>query len=427
MTEEQNPTTLRQSSHSEIGLNTNEEERMEEIFISDIYAAKRIISNHIHHTPLDPNKSISQSLGYDVFFKLENMQKSGAYNVRGVMNRFSSLTESEKRKGVITASNGNHGLAVAYCGKHFNVPTTIVVPTFTNPRRIETMKRYGANVVFNGLTVQESENHAKQLSQEKRLCYIDSKNDVSIIAGNGTIGLEIIQDLTDVDVIVAPISTGCLLSGIGLIAKSLDPHIKIYGVQNEKGSAYYSKKNHVVCRSHQKEDNELTDVVNLISKQVFDLIENYVDDVFTVEQTYITKAMMLLMERCKIITEGTGAMALAGLLSGQIPVEKGSKVAVIITGGNVNLKMLSDVINLGLISSERSLNLEVIAPDSPASVNDLISLIAEQKAQLYDFQVKKNVAMGLCKIRFHIEVGDRSEKEQLSDVLKEKGYQFTFV
>nr|BAN39284.1 threonine dehydratase, putative [Entamoeba histolytica] len=419
---------LRDASFSEIHIGEGDEQVLEQIFLSDVYTAKHVISDHIHHTPLDSNASISADIGMDVYFKLENMQKSGSFKVRGVMNKFNSLTLAEKKRGVIAASSGNHGMAVAYCGKQLGVPTTIIVPNFTNPRRAETMKRYGATVILHGVTVAEAEAYAKEMSTEKRLAYIEARDDVSIIAGDGTVGLEILRDLPDVDAIIAPIGSGSLLCGLALAVKTLDPRVKVYGVQNEKGSsAYLSKKHHVLCRTHQNEDNELTDVVNTIGNLTLHMIESYVDDIITVDETQITRAMMLLMERCKVIIEGAGAVALAGLLSKKLPIEKGSKVAVIVSGGNVNMRLLNTVIDLGLINCERSLKLDVTAPDSPINLNELVSIIAEQKAQLYDFQVKKNVGIGMCTIRFSVEVADKNHKQALGDALKAKGYEFVFV
>jgi len=360
---------LRDASFSEVHLTEEEKESYEQIFLSDVFAAKHILSDNIHHTPLDSNASISNDIGVDVYFKLENMQKSGSFKVRGVMNKFNSLTMAEKKRGVITASCGNHGMAVAYCGKALEVPATIIVPKFTDPRRIETLRRYGSTVELYGNTIAEAEEYGRKISTEKRLAFIEARDDVSIIAGDGTIGLEILHDLPDVDAIIAPIGSGSLLCGLALAVKTLDPHVKIFGVQNEKGSAaYLSKKHHVLCRTHQNEDNELTDVVNSIGNLTLHMIESYVDDIFTVDEIQITKAMMLLMERCKMICEGAGAVALAGLLSGKLPIEKGSKVAVIVSGGNVNMRLLNNVIDLGLINCQRSLKLEVIAPDSPMSL-----------------------------------------------------------
>ena len=156
-------------------------------------------------------------------------------------------------------------------------------------------------------------------------------------------------------------------------------------------------------------------------------MEKYVDDIFTVDECQITRAMMLMMERCKIICEGTGALGLAGLLSNVIPIEKGKNVVLIVSDGNVNMKLLNNVIDLGLINCERSLTLDVFAPDSPANLNEIISIIADQKAQMYNFNVKKNTAIGMCHIRFNIEVADKEHKARLSEALKSHGYQFTFV
>mgnify|MGYP003084262030 CR=1 FL=1 len=419
---------LRDASFSEIHVGEGEEP-LEQIFLSDVYAAKNLLSDHIHHTPLDSNGSISADLGYDVYFKLENMQKSGSFKVRGVMNKFNTLTLAERKRGVITASSGNHGMAVAFCGKAMGIPVTIIAPTFTAPRRAETMKRYGATVISYGVTNAEAEAYAKQMSSEKRLAYIEARDDVSIIAGDGTVGLEILRDLPEVDAIIAPIGSGSLLCGIALAVKTLDPRIKVYGVQNEKGSsAYLSKKHHALCRTHQEEKNdELTDVVNSIGLLTLKMIESYVDDIFTVDEKQITRAMMLLMERCKIISEGAGAVALAGLLSGKIPIEKGQKVAVIVSGGNVDMRLLNTIVDLGLINCQRSLKLEVIAPDSPVNLNEIVATISDQKAQMYDFQVKRNVGVGMCRIRFSIEVADKVHKQAVEDALREKGYELAFV
>ncbi|KAL7714727.1 Threonine dehydratase [Entamoeba marina] len=394
---------LRDASFSEIHLDTDDED-IEQIFLSDVYAAKHTLSDHIHHTPLDSNASISADLGIDVFMKHENMQKTGSFKVRGVYNKFTSLTLAEQKRGVITASCGNHGMAVAYCGKKLGVPVTIVLPNYTPPRRVETIRRYGSVAIMEGSTLAEAETYAKDLAKEKKI------------------------NLPEVDAIITPIGSGSLLCGVALAVKTLDPHVKIYGVQSEKGSAaYLSKKHHTLCRTHGNEDNELVDVVNTIGKLTLGMIEKFVDDIVVVKETEITKAMMLLMERCKVITEGAGAVAFAGLLSGALPIEKGSKVAILISGGNVDMRVLNNVIDLGLIGCERNLKLKVVSPDSPINLNEIVDIVAEQKAQMYDLQVKRNRSIGMCTVVLSVEVGGREHKQQLATALEERGYEINFV
>ncbi|ELP85049.1 threonine dehydratase catabolic, putative [Entamoeba invadens IP1] len=417
---------LRSPSFSEIM--TNDETPLEQIFLSDVFAAKNFLNPNIHHTPLESNGSISADIGIDTYLKLENMQKSGSFKVRGVMNKFNALTIAEKKRGVICASCGNHGLAVAFCAKTLDVPATIICPSFTFPRRVETMKRYGATVELHGNTTEEAEAYAKKMSEDKRLAYIEARDDVSIIAGDGTIGLEILKDLPEVDAIIVPVGSGSLICGIGLAVKTMDPRVKIYGVQSEKGSsAYLSKKHHVICRTHQNEENELTDVVNSIGRLTLKMIDSYVDDIITVNESEITKAMMLMMERSKVIAEGAGVLSIAGLLSGRLPIEKGQKAVCIVSGGNVNMRLLNNIIDVGLINCERSLRFDILCPDSGDVLNDIVSIVAEQKAQLYDVQVKKNAGIGMCNVRLVVEVADGVYKKRLEDALKEKGYQPVFI
>lgn len=416
---------LRDSSFSEINFDSDQEV-LPQIFLSDVFSAKHCIKDYIRPTPLDTASSISADTGYDIHLKLENMQKSGSFKVRGILNKFCSLTIAEKNRGVIAASSGNHGIAVAYCGKAMNIATTIVVPSFTPPRRWETMKRYHATVITHGATMVEAEEYAKKLAAEQRMVYIESRDDINIIAGDGTVGLEILNSLPGVNAVVVPIGTGSLLCGVALAIKTLDPTVKVYGVQSEKGSAaYLSLKKQKLCRTHCKEDNELSEVINSIGRLTLKLIQDFVDDIVVVEEKEITRAMMLLMERCKVISEGAGATALAGVLSNKIPLQPNDKVAVMVTGGNVDMRLLNTVIDLGLINCERYVVLEVTGPDSPGFLNEVVEIVSSKQAQLYEVQVKRT-EIGECTVVLRLELSGKPHKQLIADALQERGFSLRF-
>jgi len=296
----------------------------------------------VHRTPLITSSTLNNLTGNRVYLKLENFQKTGSFKVRGAYNKISSLKREEIERGVITASSGNHGQAVAYVARLMNIPAKIVVPEDAAETKINAIKGYDAEVIKHGYNTDERKILAKRLAREERYFYIDSYDDYHIIAGQGTVGLEIVHQEKP-DIIVAPIGGGGLISGISLLKQKF-PEIKVIGVEPLHSASMYLS----ITRGRITELEKIDTIADGLrakkpGEKTFEIVKKYVDEIVKVEEENIIDTLRFLLERVKILAEPSGAVSLAGLLSGRIPC-RDKKIAVVISGGNVDLNTLADLI-----------------------------------------------------------------------------------
>lgn len=296
----------------------------------------------VHRTPLITSSTLNNLTGNRVYLKLENFQKTGSFKVRGAYNKISSLKREEIEAGVITASSGNHGQAVAYVAKLMNIPAKIVVPEDAAETKINAIKGYDAEVIKHGYTTDERKILAKKLAGEEGYFYIDSYDDYHIIAGQGTVGLEIVQQKKP-DIIVAPIGGGGLISGISLLKQKF-PEIKVIGVEPLRSASMYLS----ITRGSITELGKIDTIADGLrakkpGEKTFEIVKKYVDEIVRVEEEDIIDTLKFLLERVKILAEPSGAVSLAGVLSGRIP-SRDKKIAVVISGGNVDLNTLAELI-----------------------------------------------------------------------------------
>lgn len=313
--------------------------------LSDVKEARRRIKNWIHKTPLMYSRTLSALSGFDLYLKLENFQRTGSFKVRGALNKVMSIPESENPPGIITASAGNHGQAIAYAGKIKHIPTTVVVPEGAARSKIEAIRGLGATVVEYGKVWDDAYQRCLEIVEDQGLMLIHPFNDPKIIVGQGTISFEILEDLPDTDVIVAGIGGGGLLSGIAFTAKEIRDEIKVFGVEAAGGPAMLKslETGHPIELKHL---NTLAD--GLASKTVgdntFKLVKMFVDGVVVVNDREMIDAIGLLLERCKILAEMAGAASVAAALTKKLLLERDSKVVCVVSGGNIDLLQLSKFI-----------------------------------------------------------------------------------
>ncbi|MEQ1722097.1 MAG: threonine ammonia-lyase [Pseudobdellovibrio sp.] len=396
-----------------------------QVTLQDIKDAQNTIKDLIIKTPCDFSSSCSKLMGADIYLKLENNQRTGSFKIRGAANKISSLTEAEKAKGVIACSAGNHAQGVALSATLSGVKSVIVMPETAPLTKIEATQNYGAEVILKGQSFDEAKEYAYQLAQEKSYVFVHPYEDEKVIAGQGTIGLEIFEQIPHLDQIIVPIGGGGLISGIAIALKSLNSKIKVIGVQSQAVDTMYQMFKHQKYTEPNYGVATIADgiAIKAPSKEMYtSFISKYVDDVVTVSEGEIAEAIVYLLERAKTVAEGSGAAALAAVLSGKIKLEK--KNCVMVCGGNIDLNIISQVIQRGQIQRGRLSEMSVIVPDIPGSLSQLTKVLAEHKANILEVhhdRVKHGLGLKETKIDFVIETTSLEHIEKIRQALKNWG------
>ena len=313
---------------------------MQPISLDDFREVRERIAPHIKHTPLLTSRQLSEATGYDARLKAELFQRVGSYKIRGPLNKFALMPEEQKRRGVVCSSAGNHAQGVALAAKIHGIRAVVCMATNATPSKVAATKGYGAEVVLHGSIWDEANEKAKELVRTEGLTYVHPFDDEQLIAGQGTVGLEIVQDWPDVDAIVVPIGGGGLISGVSMAAKAFNPNIKVIGVESSDGPAMQAS-----VRSGKLETIECRTVIDglrvrRVGEINLSVVQRFVDDIVTLPDRDIFEAMLWVMERAKLVVEGAAAAPVAALLHGLIKLPKGSRVAAVLSGGNVNLQQL---------------------------------------------------------------------------------------
>ena len=320
---------------------------MNKITLEDVKNARETIKDIVKQTDIIESIKLSNITGANVYYKCENLQKTGSFKIRGACNKIANLSNEEKANGVIASSAGNHAQGVALGAKMSGINATIVMPETAPQAKINATKSYGAQVVLNGQVYDDAYAKAVEIQKETGATFLHPFNDKYVIAGQGTIALEIFEQLNDkIDTILCPIGGGGIIAGIAVVAKALNPNVKVIGVQTANiPSMYESKKNGCVTTAC----NDITIADGIAVKTpgdlTFDIINNLVDDIIVVEEDEIKEAMIFLMENQKLIAEGSGAVTTASILSGKYKPESGENVVCVISGGNVDMKVLKEILN----------------------------------------------------------------------------------
>lgn len=308
--------------------------------LRDYEEARARIAAHIKHTPLLTSRQLSELTGYDVRLKAELFQNVGSYKIRGPLNKFAQMSEEDKRRGVVCSSAGNHAQGVALAAKIYGIRAVVCMATNATPAKIAATRGYGAEVVLHGSIWDEANEKAKELVRDEGLTYVHPFDDAQLIAGQGTLGLEVIQDWPNVDAIVVPIGGGGLIAGVSMAVKSHNPKIKVIGVESSDGPAM---KASVDAGSLQTIDCK-TVIDGLRVRRCgelnFSVVQRFVDDIVTLPDSDIFDAMLWIMERCKLVVEGAAAAPVAALMHGLIKMPAGSRVVAVLSGGNLNLDQL---------------------------------------------------------------------------------------
>jgi threonine dehydratase len=311
--------------------------------LDDFRAVRERIAPHIKHTPLLTSRQLSERTGYEVRLKAECFQRVGSYKIRGPLNKFALMSDEEKRRGVVCSSAGNHAQGVALAARIHGIRAVVCMATNATPAKIAATKAYGAEVVLHGTIWDEANEKAKELVRNEGLTYVHPFDDEQLIAGQGTLGLEVVQDWPDVDCVVVPIGGGGLIAGVSMAVKSHNPKIRVIGVESSDGPAM---KRSLEAGSLQTiECNTIIDGLRVrrAGEINFSVVQRFVDEIVALPDRDIFDAMIWTMERCKLVVEGAAAAPVAALLHGLVKMPAGSRVCAVISGGNVNLDQLRDL------------------------------------------------------------------------------------
>ncbi|HEX6599182.1 MAG TPA: threonine ammonia-lyase [Gemmatimonadaceae bacterium] len=353
--------------------------------LSDIRAARQRIHDGVVLTPVIPALALRSRLPCDAWLKLENTQRSGSFKDRGALNRLLDLSPEERTRGVVTASAGNHAQAVAYHGARLGVPVEVVMPTETPLIKVANTRRFGAAVTFHGATLSESMDEAQRIERERRMTLVHAFDDERVIAGQGTIGLELLEQLPSLTALVVPIGGGGLISGIALAVKEQRPEVRVFGVEAAAApSALASRRAGHVVKIESSDTIADGIAVKRVGDRTFPLIERYVDDIVTVDEVQIASAVHLLLEHQKVLAEGAGATPLAAMLGGQLPLRADDVVVMILSGGNIDVNLVERIVDRGLVADGRLARLAVTVRDRPGHLARLTDIVAEEGANVLD-------------------------------------------
>lgn len=396
------------------------------IQFSDITRAREILRGQILPTPVLADEKLSREIGAESFIKAESLQKGGSFKVRGAFNKISRLTDEEKERGVIAPSVGNHAQGVALAAQLHDIRATIIMPKQAPLTKIAATKRFGADVILHGESFDEAAAYAQELKDERGYTYVHAFNDELIIAGQGTLALEILEDLEDLDLLVVPIGGGGLISGISIAAKKLRPELKIVGVQAENAPSMSRsfKAGEPVQAAFQ---TTIADgiAVKKPSEMTFEIIRKNVDDVVEVSEDEIARGIFHCVQHTRLVVEGAGAAGLAALLAGKIKVSADQKVCALLCGGNIDANLLTRILEQVLVRQGRYIILKLLVADRPGGLSALTEHVAQAGANIIEVFHRRSMwlaPLGRVGIEMLLEVRDEEHGQEVYRHLEEAGY-----
>ena len=392
--------------------------------LDKVYHAAFVLKDVARKTDLIAAPRLSSTS--QLYLKTENLQLTGSFKLRGAYYKISQLTAAERANGVIACSAGNHAQGVALAATRMGIRSVVCMPDGAPIMKVESTKNFGAEVCLVPGTYDDAHDKAVELQQTSGMTFVHPYDDEQVIAGQGTIGLEILDQLPDVDAVIVPVGGGGLISGVAFAIKSLRPDVKVYGVQAAGAASMFN-----AYRDHRYGTLDRVSTfadgiaVKVPGQLTFDLVEQYVDDVVTVSEDEIAAAILSLMENQKLVAEGAGAVPVAAALFGKLPIE-GKKVVCLISGGNIDVNILSRVITRGLMMSGRKCNLTIALEDKPGQLTKVSALVAQCGGNVVSVQYDgsdPNMAISSCFLKLGLETRDAAQIEQIKQTLSAAGFQ----
>jgi len=397
------------------------------ITLNDIKKAKTILNQVVQRTPLAFAPILSKELNAKIYLKKENLQITGSFKLRGAFNKIANLTDEEKEAGVVAASAGNHAQGVAYSAAYYNCDATIVMPEATPLTKVSGVKSHGAEVILYGANYDEAYQYAIDFATRHNKAFIHPFADDEVIAGQGTIALEILEELDNIDKIIVPIGGGGLISGIATAIKELNPNIQIIGVVASGANAMKTsyEQNKIINSTTVK---TIADgiAVRDVTPKMLDYVKALVDDIIEVEDKEIASAILFLLEKQKIVVEGAGAVGLAAILHNKLDITN-QTIVLSLSGGNIDVTMLSVIIEKGLVKSSRKMNLIVTLIDKPGSLQKLTEIFTTNDANIVQIDYDRDsVALdfGDANVTIGLETKGFEHQELLREQLSSHGYRF---
>lgn len=395
------------------------------ISLADVQAARARIRNFIYCSPATHSAALSQMSGQQVFLKLDNLQRTGAFKERGALNKILTLTDAEKSRGVIAASAGNHAQAVAFHATQRGIKARIVMPLMTPLVKVSSTSGFGAEVVLHGSNYDEACAEAVRQSEAEQMTFLHPFDDPDVIAGQGTIGLELLEQVQGLEAVVVPIGGGGLISGVACAIKETNPKIRVVGIQTERlpsmlRAAEAGKPVTVPA------DATIADgiAVRRAGERTLSLVQRYVDEIVTVDEEEIAKAILILLEREKTLAEGAGAVALAALLQRKTSLN-GQRTAVLVCGGNIDVTLLAKIIERGLVKDGRRTRVRIHLTDRPGALHQLTKILADVRANIVQTSHDRayyGVNLGDTVIDFTLETRGYEHISQIAEELTAAGY-----
>jgi threonine dehydratase len=401
------------------------------ITLADVLAARERIRSSVYYSPCNRSEMLSRITGQNIFLKLENLQMTGSFKERGALNRIAMLTPEQAKRGVVAASAGNHAQGVAYHATERGIRAVIVMPLTTPLVKVTATRGFGAEVVLHGANYDEACVEATRLCAAEGMTFIHPFDDALVMAGQGTIGLELLEQIEGLEAVVVPIGGGGLIGGIACAVKESNPNVRVIGVQ----TARLPSMREAIAQHHPVTLDPATTIADGIAVRrageiTFPVVEKYVDEIVTVDEDEIASAILTLLEREKTLAEGAGATALAALLQRRTSLHAGTRTAVLVCGGNIDVTLLSRIIERGLAQDGRLILLRIYLLDKPGALRDLSELIARHRVNIVDTLYNRSyygVNLGDTAIDITMETRGPEQVTELLAALTAEGYRFNRV
>ncbi|WP_375383640.1 threonine ammonia-lyase [uncultured Sphingomonas sp.] len=408
------------------------------IGLEDVLAARERVRDHVYYSPCARSEMLSKLTGQQVFLKLENLQMTGSFKERGALNRLSLLTEAEAQRGVVAASAGNHAQGVAYHATRLGVRSRIVMPLATPLVKVTATREFGAEVVLHGANYDEAYAEATRLCESEGMVFLHPFNDAAVMAGQGTIGLEMLEQIAGLEAVIVPIGGGGLIGGMAcaikeMAARNKAPEVRVIGVQTSRLPSMVE----AIVQGGPVAIEAATTIADGIAVRragalTYPLVERYVDEIVTVDEDEIASAILVLLEREKTLAEGAGAAALAALLQGKTSLanRRGVKTGVLVCGGNIDVTLLARIIERGLVQDGRMILLRIHLLDKPGALAELTRLIARHRVNIVNTLYNRayyGVNLGDTAIDITMETRGREQVAELLTALTEAGYRHSRV
>ena len=403
------------------------------IGLRDVLAARERLRDQVYYSPCARSEMLSKLTGQQVYLKLENLQMTGSFKERGALNRLSLLTREEAARGVVAASAGNHAQGVAHHATRLGIRSIIVMPLATPLVKVTATREFGAEVVLHGANYDEAYVEARRLCESEGMVFVHPFDDPAVMAGQGTIALEMMEQIAGLEAVIVPIGGGGLIGGIACAIKETNPNIRVIGVETARLPSMID----AIAAHHPVTIDASTTIADGIAVRragtiTYPVVEKYVDEIVTVEEDEIASAILVLLEREKTLAEGAGAAALAALLQGKTSLSnrKGVRVGVLVCGGNIDVTLLARIIERGLVQDGRMILLRIHLLDKPGALADLTQLIAKHRVNIVNTLYNRayyGVNLGDTAIDITLETRGREQVAELLTALTEAGYRHSRV